>query len=201
MPIRNPIPPKLNARILTPYLTKITKSNLTKPPGQIVGTAPDDLRYSDPHRNYFVGLDSVIDGHLLDQAEPRSWRYLLIADTTGVGELEVASLPDDNSEEVVDRFVAIHHGKSAQYMLDALLTAESLPEVAKTDFELRYLQVPALYFFALWLHAPSENILIPTTDGIKALKQGTPYSEREVLDMLKPRAAQAERFNKDQGFR
>lgn len=201
MPIKNPPPPILNTRAVASHLGKIARSDLTGPPGLILGASPDKLRYSDPHRNYFVRLDSIINGDLLLDAEPKSWRYLVVEDTTGVGELEVATSPNELNEEVVDRFLAMHHGKSAQHTLDAIHEAESLPEVAKTDFELRFIQVPALYFFAVWLHAPSEDILIPTTNGIKALKQGKAYSEQDVLKILKPRAAKSEAFNKDQEFR
>jgi len=201
MPIKNPKPPILNARVLAPHLGTISRSTLTGPPGQIFGMPPNTLQYSDPHRNYFVGLDSIIDGHLLEEAEPRSWRYLFVQGTIGVGELEVATSRSEQNEEVVDRFLAIHHGKSAQYTLDALHSAESLPAVAKTEFELRFLQVPALCFFAIWLHAPSADILIPTTDGVKSLKQGKPYSEHDVLTILEPRARQAIDFNTDREFR
>jgi len=201
MPIKSPMAPKFDPQVVAPFLNRIKSSNLTGPPGRIVGTAPDDLIYSDPFRNYFVGLNSILDGHLLDRAEPRSWTYLLVANAIGVGELEVATSVNDQGEEAVSRFLAIHHGTSAQNTLNALHVAESLPEVNKTDFEIRFLLVPALYFAALWLHASSDDVLIPTNDGVGALQKGKSYSTKHVLEVLRPLTTRSAQFNTSQEFR
>ncbi len=36
-----------------------------------------------------------------------------------------------------------------------------MEEVAKDDFELRVLRIPALYVMAFWLHGEKKDILVP----------------------------------------
>lgn len=189
MPIKHPRAPKLDVSVVTPYLAQITQSHLTGPKGSLVGVTPDNLLCSEPHQNYFVEFPSILEGALLAQAAPKSWSYLLIAHMSGVGALEVSTTLNETGEEVVNQFVAVHHGTGAERILDALRSAEALPEVAAQDFELRVLQVPTLSFSALWLHAATQDILFPISIAMKALQAEHPYSESEILNFLQPLAA------------
>jgi hypothetical protein len=64
-----------------------------------------------------------------------------------------------------------------------------LPQIRKQDYELRFLEVPALNFVAVWLHGRSDDIImpLPPTFG-RNLNAFQAYSESEIIKVLKPEA-------------
>ncbi len=85
-------------------------------------------------------------------------------------------------------------GPPASRMLQAIRVAEALPQVKQRDYEVRHLNMfPPVAFDALWLHAESDDIFLPIprlpqSNGLGGLKAYQPYSEAQVLEVLKPRA-------------
>ena len=72
--------------------------------------------------------------------------------------------------------------------LEALRMAEALPQVKKQDYELRFLDIPAVYFVAVWLHAESDDILIPLPPAFGRWSAYQPCSESDMIKLLKPEA-------------
>ncbi|MEM7557916.1 MAG: hypothetical protein AAF394_02210 [Planctomycetota bacterium] len=194
MPIILPPAPTLESKIFEQHLHEITQSTATGPPGNLLDCVPDNLSYTEPHKYYTVPLEAILSGQLIGAALPRNWRYLIVNDDIGVGELELSSSVNADGENVVDRFVALHHGGAAQATLNALHRAESDKAFESEDFELRFLRVCSLYFDAVWLHSEKRDHIIPTTDAIELLKLGQVYSPSDVIGVLTPQAVKAQEF-------
>ena len=82
-------------------------------------------------------------------------------------------------------FLGLTHGPFTDATIKALTAAERLPKVAKADYELRLLKVPAVYLMALWLHGKDGDILIPMGDPPAGLKKNKAYTEAGVIRALR----------------
>ena len=142
----------------------------------------EDLTIAEPHREYFVGLTNMASGHLLSAAGSSSWRYLLIHGTNAAG---VAVLNADEKTGKSLRFSALYETCFANETLEALRKAEQLPQVKKQDYELRFLNIPAVYFCAVWLHEKSDDIIIPLPPTFGRMNAYQPYSESQIIKLLK----------------
>lgn len=197
MPIILPSAPKLDSNVVEPHLMEIARSTATGPPGMLLDNVPNSLSYTEPHQYYTVALDAIAKGELLGTAIPKNWRYLIVNQDAGVGELEISSNINADGEKIADRFVAVHHSDAAQATLDVLHRAESDKGFANEDFELRFLRVAALYFDAVWLHSQDRDHIVPTTSAIRPLKQGQVYSPSDIIGVLQPLALETQRFDAD----
>jgi hypothetical protein len=74
---------------------------------------------------------------------------------------------------------------------EALNVAERLHLFQKQTFERRLLVLPALNFVAVWLHAESDDVIIPLPPTFDRWKAYQPYSEKELLKLLQPEANKA----------
>jgi hypothetical protein len=149
----------------------------------------EDLTMSDPHREYVVGLTNLASGHLLSAARPGGWRYLLSHGTNVVG---VATVLDaDVKTGIALRFGALYETCFSKETLAALREAEKLPQIKKQDYEPRFLNIPAISFVAVWLHGKSDDIIIPLPPTFgRRLNAYQPYSESQIIKVLKPDAKQ-----------
>jgi hypothetical protein len=161
-------------------------SELRAYPHELGGLRIEDLTIADPHREYFVGLTNLASGHLLSAATSRSWRYLLIHGTNAVG---VATVFDaDAKTGNTLKFGALYETGLGKETLEALREAEKLPQIKKQDYEPRFLDVPAVYFIAVWLHGKSDDIIIPLPPTFGRWNAYQPYSESQMIKLLKPEA-------------
>jgi hypothetical protein len=71
---------------------------------------------------------------------------------------------------------------------EALLKAEQLPQVKKQDYEPRLLDIPGILFVAVWLHRKSDDIIIPLPNTFGRWNAYQPYSESQMIKLLKPEA-------------
>ena len=71
-------------------------------------------------------------------------------------------------------------------MFEALRIAAQLPRVKTYNYEVRRLDIPPVLFVALWLHGESDDIIIPLPPTFERWKAYQPYSESEMLKLLKP---------------
>jgi len=86
------------------------------------------------------------------------------------------------------RFGALYETCFAKETLEALRKAEKLPQIKKQDYELRFLDIPSVYFVAVWLHRESDDILIPLPSTFGRWDAYQPYSESAMIKLLKPEA-------------
>jgi hypothetical protein len=146
----------------------------------------EDLTIANHHRWYGVGLTNLASGHLLSAAGSSSWRYILIHGTNAVG---VATVFDTDAKTgKALRFGGLFETCFSKETLKALRMAEALPQVKKQDYELRFLDIPAVYFVAVWLHAESDDILIPLPPAFGRWSAYQPCSESDMIKLLKPEA-------------
>jgi hypothetical protein len=196
MALVNPVPPHtpVGELSLRGTLLELTSGNLCGEPGSFFGHRLDEIRYADPHRNYYVDAAAIAEGALLAAASAKTWRYFLLTGNQVTAELEVSSLQSTKGEEFVDQLIAVHRDGSAAATLEILKEAEALPEAQQADFEIRFLMVPALNFTSVWLHSSTVDFLLPTTSAIPGLKKGFKYEEPAVVEVLQPFAREAIRF-------
>jgi hypothetical protein len=86
------------------------------------------------------------------------------------------------------RFGGLFETCFSKETLEALRMAEALPQVKKQDYELRFLDIPVVYFVAVWLHAESDDILIPLPPAFGRWSAYQPCSESDMIKLLKPEA-------------
>jgi hypothetical protein len=161
------------------------------PHGMAATMRSDELAHSEPHPVYIATLDDLAAGKLLGAAKKTSWRYLLVQGESAVGEAELSAGRIKGKDLA---FLGLTHGPFSAATVEALRTAEDLPEVARADYELRLLKVPAVYLMALWLHRKGEDILIPMGNPPGGLKENKPYSEAQVIAALRETALRTKEF-------
>jgi hypothetical protein len=146
----------------------------------------DDVTISEPHRWYGAGLNGVVSGHLLSAATSGSWRYILLHGTDVVG---VATLMDADAKTGSPlKFTGLYDSFSGKETLEAVRVAEKLPQIKKQDYEVRFFTIKPLLFYAVWLHGKSDDIIIPLPDTWGRWTAYQPYSEDEIIKLLKKEA-------------
>jgi hypothetical protein len=78
--------------------------------------------------------------------------------------------------------------ESAKQILQALKMAEQLPQIKKQDYEFRLLWCSSILFEAVWLHGKSDDIIIPLGATFGRWNALQPYSESQMVKLLKPEA-------------
>ncbi|HEV8263174.1 MAG TPA: hypothetical protein VGQ19_20745 [Burkholderiales bacterium] len=157
----------------------------------------EHLSHSEPHPVYYVPLDALAGGKLLDAATQTSWRYLLVQDDAAVAEAEL-SVGRRGAKGAAAKpleFLGLTHGPFTGATVEALGAAEQLPQVASADYELRLLKIPAVYLAALWLHGAKDDILIPMGNPPGGLKKNKAYTEAAVIKALRGSVEQTKRFH------
>lgn len=151
------------------------------------GLSVEDLTFAAPYQGYSVGLSNLASGKLLSAAEfpaGGGWQYLIIHGTNAVA---LAYLEADEKTGKAVKCSGLGSG-FVQERLKALRAAEQLPQVKRQDYELRSLDMPWLLFSAFWLHGKSDDIIIPLPDKWGRWNGYQPYSESEMVKLLKPEA-------------
>ena len=154
--------------------------------------APGNIRLSEAYRGYSLSLEDLTQGKGLQDAEVGDWRYLVFADGVTIADAQLADVGGHVE------FASLNHGPVAAATVDALKLAEQSPQLQGKTVELRVLFISALHVVAIWLHADSEDVLIPIEPTPKELAVTQLYSEAALLMLLKPAADQArKRFDAD----
>jgi hypothetical protein len=152
----------------------------------------EEVTIIEPHGHYVVDLADLVSGHLLSPVRFNSWRYVLLHGTGVVG---TAELRADEKNGKVLKFGALYDTAFGKETLEALQAAEKLPQIGKQDYEPRFLDIPAVYFVAVWLHGKSDDILIPLPPTFGRWNAYQPYSERQMMKLLKKHAECAKNFD------
>ena len=162
-------------------------------PNAFKGLKISDLTMTNALKVYDTGPKDIVSGHLLSAAELFGWQYLFIHGTNAVCEVPLAIDPQDG--KLIKRG-GVSSGEILQATLVALQKAAELPQVKKQDYECRYLTVPFL-FEAIWLHEKSDDIIIPLPPTWGEWNAYQPYSESEIIKLLKPEAENKLKQNPD----
>ena len=147
------------------------------------GARVEELTVAEPCREYFIGLTNLASGSLLSNAKAGGWRYTLMHGTSAIG---TAVLNAEQKTGRVLGFNSLQRPGFAQETVEALQKAERLPQVEKQDYEIRFLNIPAVSFVAIWLHRGSDNILIPIPPTFGRMNAYQPYAEAEIIRLLTP---------------
>jgi hypothetical protein len=161
-------------------------STLRTDPRFLGGFRIEELTIAAPCRNYYVGLSNLVSGQLLSATKSGgSWTYLFIHGTNAVG---MGGLIADEKTGKALKANGLGFSDLSSATLEALRIAEQLPQVKKQEYELRRLDSPGILFFAVWLHGESDDIIIPLPPTFGRWNAYQPYSENEMMKLLKPEA-------------
>jgi hypothetical protein len=136
-----------------------------------------DATFSTPHRVFTAGLDELARGDALDSAAlPTGWRFLIDEGAEPVAAAEV----QDTTRAAAPAQVT--EGPFVAETATGLSAARELPTVRDTDFELRFLRVPALHLVAIWLSAPGrDDVLIPLDPAPDPFEAGRAYDAPDFV--------------------
>jgi hypothetical protein len=188
--------PRRGAAVLAAHVTGLLRQK-RMPSGMAVEMHPEELAHSEPHPVFVATLDDLVAGKLLAAAKQTSWRYLLVQGDAAVAEAELGAVRRGKQRTKGKdlEFLGLTHGPFTKATVDALGAAEQLPQVARADYELRLLKVPAVYLIALWLHGGDQDILVPIGDPPGGLEKNKPYSEAQVVSALRDIAVRTKEFH------
>jgi hypothetical protein len=139
------------------------------------GAHKEQLALSAAHQVFTMGLDDVTAGGGLDRARPVGWRYLVQEGGRVIASAETTPGADGSHE--VSHF---NEGPFVAATDKAMTAVRNLPQLEAAGFELRLLRIPALYMMALWLHAPTSDLLVPLAPSPIA-KEGKPLPPAEFF--------------------
>jgi hypothetical protein len=120
-----------------------------------MGGAPAP-QVSQPIRVYTVKLSDIRDEDFPDRAVPTGWRYLIDAN----GPVAVADLKEVGQGGGPPAFGRLLRGPIVEDLPRAIDYATRQFSSDTRQYEVRILEIPAIYKTAVWLHGP-EEIFIP----------------------------------------
>jgi hypothetical protein len=167
------------------FVIKRAAETLQSDPHFLGGFRIEDLTVAEPYRGYWVGVKDLAAGQLLPAARPGGWTYLFMHGTNAVGAEQL--IIDEKKGNALD-FGGLYQTDFSNETLAALRIAEQFAQLKKQDYELRRLDCPGILFVAIWLHGKSDDIIIPLGATFGRWNALQPYSEREMIKLLKPEA-------------
>jgi hypothetical protein len=124
--------------------------------------APQHL--TKPIQVFTVPVDLITSLDFLDMATPIGWRYLVVDSIQEPGSLAAVDVKEDEAGSAT--FQALSHGRMPERLAEASQLAANLLGDTPQDFEVRILELPALYLAALWLIGTDRsNLFIPFLDA------------------------------------
>jgi hypothetical protein len=181
MPIKTITPPSGSHQIISDAISTLADPAAGPAPASIAG-APAALDLAAPHPTFTLGLEDLKAGRGTDAAYQTGVRFFVLdANDTRAA----ATVREDAGGTA---FSGLNQGPYVIGTMTALERVEGHPALQDRDYELRVLEVPALYVFALWLHGAEENYLVPIPPTPPEL---TPYElipENAFVASLVPRA-------------
>jgi hypothetical protein len=178
MTLRVPEPTEESIKVVSSHL-----SNLAGRTGfrdrALTRADPARLALAAPHDVYSIGLSDLAGGAFLDAATAVSRRFLVM---DGDKPIAAAELTDQDKGS---GFQA-NEGPYVESTAAAIAQAETDPDLANDDYEVRLLRIPALYVMALWLKNQQDetDVVIPLDPAPAPLEAGRKYSPAEVLSAL-----------------
>lgn len=131
-----------------------------------------------PHQVYVIGLNDLAGGAGIKSAKLAGWRTIVLQGKNPVAAVEFAG-----GGAAHENFRSVNQGPQVQSTASAVTMAESIPQVKMNDFEMRLLQIPAIYLGSLWLHGSNEDLFIPLDPAPGKFKAYTLYSETDFFKL------------------
>ena len=146
-------------------------------------TGPDDPVRSQPTQDWFgLNVFTLQIRHLnegVGAATPAGWRFLsggeVAADVVAGKDGELPRMTSLLRDPLVDRAAK------------AVREVENLPEVARSDYELRVLRVPGILIEAFWLISTQggTDLLVPALTKSNRLKRMQAYTVGDFLEIAR----------------
>ena len=141
-----------------------------------------DLSIAKPFTAYdAMYYTNLLYGRFLSETKLCWWRFLLMDGTNLAGAMDLGY---DKKKGGWPNTEFAFYPTSTNFS-EGLRMAEKLPQVKEQDYELRYLNFLEIEFFAIWLHGKSSDIIIPLPPVFGRCEAYRPYSEREMMKILK----------------
>lgn len=143
------------------------KAILKSDPKSLGGFRIDELTIADPYRPYYVLPKDLAAGKLLPAAVRYGWQYPIMHGSN------VVAMEELTANEKTGRcptFNGLYDSNFTQEIITALRMAEQLPQIKKQDYEVRRLDCPPILFVALWLHAKTDDIIIPLGGHVRTME-------------------------------
>jgi hypothetical protein len=122
------------------------------------------LRLAQPVRVFTVPLEEVTSSDFFRTATPVGWRYLVAGD--GLLDNGVAAADVTETSGGGTAFASLFHGPVPERLTEASRVAEAEFGARPEPYDVRILELPALYLSALWLVGPNDrHVFIPYLDG------------------------------------
>lgn len=162
------------------------KEILQTDPQFLGGFRVKELALAAPYQNFAVGLNDLASGHLLSAAKfGGNWTYLFLHGTNAVGAAGLIANPKTGKAMSAN---GLFQTNLSNETLNALREARKLTQVETRDYELRRLDISPIHFVAVWLHGKSDDIIIPLPPTFGRWEAYRPYSESQMIRLLKPEA-------------
>lgn len=179
-------PPELVASVTSELRTHVENEQLTI--SGMRGLAAPSVTVDSAHKVFNLGLEDIVAGKGLADLKANAWRFLVRSDSAPVA---AAEAPVRGSARA-GRLAAVNSGAFVAGTVAALGAANAEASIAAVDHEPRLLRIPALYVFALWLHAKGGGqdtirVIAPAPDYLEV---GRAYTPEEFLGLLRDPARQ-----------
>jgi hypothetical protein len=140
---------------------------------------PSALALAVPHDVYTVGLGDLSEGATLDAATVVGRRFLVMEGDRPIAAAELADQEKGTGFQ-------LNEGPFVEATAAAIEHAESDPDLAGDDYEVRLLRIPAIYFTGLWLKSEQRDadVVIPLDPAPSPLEAGRTYTAAETLSAL-----------------
>lgn len=184
MAITVPTPPNKGLEIVRGTLRHLlaTSSNTHR---SLAQADFNNLTVAAPHPVYVVGLENIIEREIVSAAMLTSWRYILF---DGDQTLLATEISLDQDGEAID-LLSANQGPFVEGTIKGVGFAESQEIIQEGSYELRLLDIPALYFLGLWL-SNENSLFIPLSPAPGEVKAYFIYTENELVSSLLPIAKQ-----------
>jgi hypothetical protein len=210
VPLKIPIMPAGTEQMVTQAIHRGRQLGMLPPVPAAAATgggAAAPLSSAAPHPVFTMGLQDLLAGRgVAASARPAGWRVLVLAGQTAVAAVEFEAAPAAGGggaaggAPVAATFKSINQGRFVEGTVDGIRRAEADPKVRQHDYEVRLLEVPAVYLTAVWLHRPGDDLFVPLDPAPAGLNAGQVYGEQDLLRAVQPLARQQhQRDNAPQG--
>jgi hypothetical protein len=185
MPLHAGEPPKEAAKIIGAGLAGLLNHPRSATYAAISGISPGELSVALPHPVYFVGVDNLVSGSLVEAAVFSGWRYIILHHDRPL--LAAALTSGIKTKEFEFSHASFSPFVSAT--IKGIRRAGKSKKLEKHAFELRLLEMPSLAVVSLWFHAKGHDFFMPLPPVRKPLKSYKLYSEVTLTDALKDSAS------------